>query len=110
MPKIPHSCCGLSSNMDLFPLSIPSPPSRGAIIIALVDERRSGVLASCYRRALLRYCWLTQMGGLEGKALQEELVFAPGSGGKAARTRCKKETSWVACGSRNPQLASLPLE
>src|SRR5262249_59266956 len=39
------------------------------------------------------YCWLTQMGGLEGFALQEAFGFAPGAGGKAARTRCKKETS-----------------
>src|SRR5262249_12590132 len=38
-------------------------------------------------------CWLTQMGGLEGEALQDAFGFAPGSGGKAARTRCKKETS-----------------
>src|SRR5215813_12864594 len=33
------------------------------------------------------------MGGLEGFALQEACGFAPGSGSKAARTRCKKETS-----------------
>src|SRR5262249_18045118 len=39
------------------------------------------------------YCWLTQMGGLEGFALQEAFGFAPGSGGFAARTRRKKETS-----------------
>src|SRR5262245_28697551 len=33
------------------------------------------------------------MGGLEGKALQEAFGFAPGSGGFAARTRCKTQTS-----------------
>src|SRR5262245_17000875 len=33
------------------------------------------------------------MGGLEGFPLQEAFGFAPGSGGFAARTRCKKETS-----------------
>src|SRR5262249_43199219 len=43
------------------------------------------------------YCWLTQKGGLEGFALQEAFGFAPGSGGKAARTRCSG-----AAGPRTP--------
>ena len=33
------------------------------------------------------------MGGLEGKALQDAFGFAPGSGGFAARTRRKTQTS-----------------
>src|SRR5262249_50831014 len=40
-----------------------------------------------------RYCWLTQIGGLEGFALQEEIVFTGRLGGKAAQTTRKKETS-----------------
>src|SRR5262249_35194253 len=47
------------------------------------------------------------MGGLEGEALQEAFGFAPGSGGKAARTRCKTETSRGPA-APHPLLASLP--
>src|SRR5215813_4347289 len=47
------------------------------------------------------------MGGLEGEALQDAFGFAPGSGGKAARTRRKKETSRGPA-APHPQLASLP--
>src|SRR5262245_30008298 len=54
------------------------------------------------QRHIIRYCWLTQMGGLEGKALQDAFGFAPGSGGKAARTGRKKENVSGAAGPRTP--------
>src|SRR5262245_8323754 len=47
------------------------------------------------------------MGGLEGEALQDAFGFAPGSGGFAARTRRKKETSRGPA-APHPHLASLP--